>query len=240
MNQTNQIRRASVPGSAPAGRPPCSRSSRGRPSDGEPPWQGRQRSSSTRGTGAGGDPQNGAMVVLGSGRGWCDEEEMVLACLELLLPASTRSCYRRLPVTPPKADVRELLPPATSSICCSRLHPQLATVGKQTFPRHLGVLHKGKTMGALFSQFCAMDCGCRSREIGKIMMEKEGSSGERNVLHGSWIRDSLHGRPSWLRHSLTGCWRRRQSCSDPLFMVPLSLGRCTWNDLCPRLIWLIG
>jgi hypothetical protein len=74
------------------------------------------------------------MVVLGSSRGWCDEEKLTIDCLELLLPASTRSRYRRLPATHPKADVRgdvhELLPPATSSICCSRLHPQLAAACK--------------------------------------------------------------------------------------------------------------
>jgi hypothetical protein len=70
------------------------------------------------------------MVVLGSIRGCCDEEELAIACIELLLPLPTRSRYRRLPATPPKADVRgdvhELMPPATSWICCSQLHPQLA------------------------------------------------------------------------------------------------------------------
>nr|XP_051179825.1 uncharacterized protein LOC127294112 isoform X2 [Lolium perenne] len=69
----------------------------------------------------GGESQDGATVALGGGRGWCDEEDLAVAFLEVRLPASTPEL---LPATP-----RKLMFAATSPSSCRRQPLRYAAPG---------------------------------------------------------------------------------------------------------------
>ncbi|KAK1616220.1 hypothetical protein QYE76_021737 [Lolium multiflorum] len=69
----------------------------------------------------GGEAQDGATVALRGGHGWCDEEDLAVAFLEVRLPASTPEL---LPATP-----RKLMSAATSPSSCRRQPLRYAAPG---------------------------------------------------------------------------------------------------------------